>query len=147
MDWDRVATDASAVLRLEAGRNPHDPGLIALVGELSTQSEVFRKRWASHDVRFHRSGRKRLRHPVVGQLDLNFESMPRSSASGLTASRARVRGGRLRGSRCGVGHRSATRLAISASGGLMSLLTGSDGGHHRKSSASSFTVSWGASWS
>jgi hypothetical protein len=63
---------------------PHDRKLIALVGELSTQSEIFRKRWASHDVQYHRSGQKRLRHPVVGQLDLNFESMELSSEPGLT---------------------------------------------------------------
>lgn len=84
VDWDRVANDAAAMLRLEAGRNPHDRKLIELVGELSTQSEVFRKRWASHDVQFHRSGRKRLRHPVVGELDLNFESMELPSETGLT---------------------------------------------------------------
>ena len=58
VDWDRVANDAAALLRLEAGRNPHDRGLIQLVGELSTRSEVFRRRWASHDVQFHRNGRK-----------------------------------------------------------------------------------------
>ncbi|GAB2461568.1 helix-turn-helix transcriptional regulator [Xylanimonas ulmi] len=75
VDWERVANDAAAMLRLEAGRNPHDRELIQLVGELSTRSELFRGRWASHDVVFHRSGRKRLRHPVVGQLDLSFESM------------------------------------------------------------------------
>jgi transcriptional regulator with XRE-family HTH domain len=73
IDYDRIATDAAAALRLEAGRNPHDKDLITLVGELSTQSELFRRHWASHDVKFHRSGRKRLRHPAVGQLDLNFE--------------------------------------------------------------------------
>ncbi len=72
VDYDQVARDAAAMLRLEAGRNPHDKALIALVGELSTRSELFRKRWASQDVRFHRSGRKRLRHPVVGQADLDF---------------------------------------------------------------------------
>ncbi|WP_116953206.1 helix-turn-helix transcriptional regulator [Jiangella endophytica] len=83
VDYDRIAADAAAMLRLEAGRNPHDQALIELVGELSTQSERFRQRWASHDVKFHRSGRKRLRHPVVGQLDLDFESMELSSAPGL----------------------------------------------------------------
>jgi hypothetical protein len=66
-----------------AGRNPHDRALIEPVGELSTRSELFRQRWASHDVRYHRSGRKRLRHPVVGQLDLNFESMELPSEPGL----------------------------------------------------------------
>lgn len=84
VDWDRVANDAAAMLRLEAGRDPHDRGLIELVGELSTRSEVFRRRWASHDVQYHRSGRKRLRHPVVGQLDLDFESMELPSEPGLT---------------------------------------------------------------
>jgi hypothetical protein len=71
------------MLRLEAGRNPHDKALIELVGELSTRSDLFRKRWASQDVTFHRSGHKRLRHPVVGELDLAFESMELSSAPGL----------------------------------------------------------------
>ncbi|WP_410611247.1 helix-turn-helix transcriptional regulator [Amycolatopsis sp. lyj-109] len=83
VDWERVANDAAAMLRLEAGRNPHDPALINLIGELSTQSEFFRKRWASHDVQFHRGGRKRLRHPVVGELDLNFETMELPSQPGL----------------------------------------------------------------
>ena len=85
VDYDRIASDAAAMLRLEAGRNPHDKQLIALVGELSTRSELFRQRWASHDVKFHRSGRKRLRHPVVGllDLDLDFESMELASSPGL----------------------------------------------------------------
>ncbi len=75
VDYDRMAADAAAMLRLEAGRSPHDKGLITLVGELSTQSELFRQHWASHNVKFHRSGHKRLRHPAVGELDLNFEAM------------------------------------------------------------------------
>ncbi|WAL68786.1 helix-turn-helix transcriptional regulator [Amycolatopsis cynarae] len=83
IDYDQIARDAAAMLRLEAGRNPHDQELIALVGELSTRSELFRQRWASQDVRFHRSGRKRLRHPAVGQLDLDFEAMELPSEPGL----------------------------------------------------------------
>jgi len=75
IDFDRIATDAAAMLRLEAGRHPYDKDLITLVGELSTQSELFRQHWASQNVKFHRSGRKRLRHPAVGELDLNFEAM------------------------------------------------------------------------
>ncbi|MBK0868890.1 helix-turn-helix domain-containing protein [Saccharopolyspora sp. HNM0986] len=84
VDWDLIANDGAAMLRLEAGRNPHDKELIELVGELSTRSEVFRQRWASHDVQFHRSGQKRLHHPVVGQLDLDYESMELPSEPGLT---------------------------------------------------------------
>jgi transcriptional regulator with XRE-family HTH domain len=82
-DYDSVASDAAAMLRLEAGRNPHDADLIRLVGELSTQSELFRTRWASRDVAFHRSGVKRLRHPVVGDLDLDYQSMELPGEPGL----------------------------------------------------------------
>jgi transcriptional regulator with XRE-family HTH domain len=82
-DYDRITHDAASMLRLEAGRNPHDPEIIKLIGELSTQSELFRQRWASRDVMFHRSGMKRLHHPVVGDLDLNYESMELPSEPGL----------------------------------------------------------------
>ncbi|MDQ7992373.1 MAG: helix-turn-helix transcriptional regulator [Propionicimonas sp.] len=82
-DYDQIAHDAAAMLRLEAGRNPHDPELIKLVGELSTLSEEFRQQWASRDVKFHRGGRKRLHHPVVGDLDLDYESFEIASDPGL----------------------------------------------------------------
>jgi hypothetical protein len=83
IDYDVVAGDAAAALRLEAGHHPRDEELIALIGELSDGSELFRQRWASHDVKFHRSGRKRLRHPAVGELDLSFEAMELPSEPGL----------------------------------------------------------------
>ncbi|WP_457206240.1 helix-turn-helix transcriptional regulator, partial [Nocardioides sp. P5_C9_2] len=75
-EWDVVANDTVALLRAEAGRHPYDRQLSALVGELSTRSDDFRVRWAAHDVRIHSTGVKRLHHPVVGDLDLPFESLP-----------------------------------------------------------------------
>ena len=75
VDWDKTADDAVAVLRAEAGRNPHDADLTSLIGELSTQSEEFRVRWARHDVRYHDTGIKRIQHPLVGQLELTYEVM------------------------------------------------------------------------
>jgi transcriptional regulator with XRE-family HTH domain len=84
VDWKRTADDIVAVLRAEAGRNPYDRGLTDLVGELSTRSEDFRVRWAAHDVQFHRTGFKRLHHPVVGGLDLTYEAMEFPSDPGLT---------------------------------------------------------------
>ncbi len=83
-EWDRAASDVVAVLRSEAGRDPHDRGLQDLVGELSTQSEEFRALWAAHNVRFHTTGVKRLHHPVVGDLELSFERMDLSADTGLT---------------------------------------------------------------
>jgi len=73
-DWDKVANDTVALLRAEAGRDPHDRQLSDLVGELSTRSDEFRVRWAAHNVRIHTTGVKLLHHPIVGDLDLPFES-------------------------------------------------------------------------
>ena len=75
VDWDRVATVAVAVLRAEAGRDPYHRALTDLVGELSTRSELFRTLWAAHNVRNHDSGSKRFNHPVVGELELSYETM------------------------------------------------------------------------
>jgi hypothetical protein len=75
VDWEESADASVAVLRAEAGRNPHDQDLTNLIGELSTQSEDFRVRWARHDVASHDTGLKRLHHPLVGQLDLSYEGM------------------------------------------------------------------------
>jgi transcriptional regulator with XRE-family HTH domain len=83
VDWEQVATDAVAILRSEAGRDPYDRGLSDLVGELSTRSETFRTRWAAHNVRFHDTGSKRFHHPVVGDLELTFETMGLAADAGL----------------------------------------------------------------
>ncbi|TCI99612.1 helix-turn-helix transcriptional regulator [Aeromicrobium sp. IC_218] len=64
-----------ALLRTEAGRHPDDKELRGLVGELSTVSETFRTRWASHDVRLHHAGHKQFNHPAVGLIDLAYHSM------------------------------------------------------------------------
>ena len=84
LDWDHVADELVAILRSEAGRDPYDRGLTELVGELSTQSETFRTKWAAHNVRFHDTGVKRLHHPIVGDLELTYESMEVSADHGLT---------------------------------------------------------------
>jgi len=84
IDWERAADDAVAILRFEAGRDPYDRGLSDLVGELSTQSETFRTRWAAHNVRLHDTGVKHLHHPVVGDLSLTYERMELLADAGLT---------------------------------------------------------------
>jgi transcriptional regulator with XRE-family HTH domain len=83
-DWEGVANDLVANLRTEAGRNPHDRALQDLVGELSTRSQEFRSRWAAHNVRRHQTGRKRLHHPVVGDLELTYEVLALPADPGLS---------------------------------------------------------------
>ncbi len=75
LDFDKIQDDSVAFLRAEAGRDPYDKELQDLIGELSTRSERFRQRWAAHDVRYHRTGTKRLHHPLVGDLTLDFEAL------------------------------------------------------------------------
>jgi transcriptional regulator with XRE-family HTH domain len=82
-DWDRAADDTVALLRAEAGRDPHDRDLSDLVGELSTRSEDFRVRWGAHHVRFHQTGTKRFHHPVVGDLSLTYEMLELAADAGL----------------------------------------------------------------
>jgi transcriptional regulator with XRE-family HTH domain len=84
LDWQGTARDMVGMLRAEAGRSPYDRGLTDLIGELSTRSDVFRTLWAAHTVRFHRTGGKRLHHPVVGDLDLTYEAMELPADPGLT---------------------------------------------------------------
>jgi hypothetical protein len=83
-DWEKAASDTVAVLRAEAGRNPYDRGLSDLVGQLSTRSDEFRVRWAAHDVRFHRTGTKRIHHPLAGDLTLTFEMLDLPADPGLS---------------------------------------------------------------
>ncbi len=82
-DWTKAADDTVAFLRSEAGRNPYDRELANLIGELSTRSDEFRVRWGAHNVRFHRSGVKQMHHPLVGDLELNFEAMELTADPGL----------------------------------------------------------------
>ena len=83
-DWDTAADTCVAILRTEAGRDPHDKALHDLVGELSTRSTDFRRRWGSHDVRLHGAGTKNFHHTTVGNLELAYESVDMISDPGLT---------------------------------------------------------------
>ncbi|NUP18282.1 MAG: helix-turn-helix domain-containing protein [Streptomyces sp.] len=74
VEWEQKASDMVSYLRMDAGCHPDDPRLSALVGELSVKSEEFRRLWATHDVKEKSYGVKHIRHPLVGELTLNFES-------------------------------------------------------------------------
>lgn len=73
--WAESAQTPVGMLRLQAGRNPRDRALSNLIGELSTRSDEFRARWAAHDVRSHDAGVKHIRHPLVGEIALDFDAM------------------------------------------------------------------------
>jgi transcriptional regulator with XRE-family HTH domain len=81
-DWDDAANTTVALLRTEAGRDPHSRELSELIGELATRSDAFRTRWGAHNVRLHRAGVKSFRHPVAGPMGLDFDAMDLPSGTG-----------------------------------------------------------------
>src|SRR5947208_12403227 len=83
-DWDGIADAGVGSLRAEAGRDPYDRDLADLVGELSLRSDDFRVRWAAHDVRQYRTGTQPFRHPLVGDLTLNYEALELTADIGQT---------------------------------------------------------------
>lgn len=81
-----AAATCVRILRAQAGATPHDKRLTQLIGELSTRSEDFRARWATHDVGKHRAGSKTLHHRDVGELELGYEQITLDSAPSITLS-------------------------------------------------------------
>jgi transcriptional regulator with XRE-family HTH domain len=73
-DWEEVAADTAAMLRMDAGRYPHDPLLGKLVGDLSIHSSEFRKLWARNRVHQRRTGVKGYHHPLVGDLTVTYQA-------------------------------------------------------------------------
>ncbi|MFF1958557.1 helix-turn-helix transcriptional regulator [Streptomyces sp. NPDC058220] len=73
-DWAQLSAETVAVLRLEAGRYPHDRRLADLVGELTLKSPEFTTWWNDHRVLRRTHGTKRYRHPVAGDLVFSYES-------------------------------------------------------------------------
>ena len=83
-DWDLFAEVTVAILRTEAGRDPHNKDLHDLIGELGTRSIEFRTIWGGHNVRHHGTGSKTFKHPVVGEMTLAYEGMALEAQPGLT---------------------------------------------------------------
>ncbi|MFE0455594.1 helix-turn-helix domain-containing protein [Streptomyces sp. NPDC058914] len=74
-EWDSVAADTAAMLRMEAGRRPDDQVLSDLVSELSARSPEFRALWADQRVIERTDGTKAYHHPVVGDLSVSYQAM------------------------------------------------------------------------
>ncbi|AJF63391.1 helix-turn-helix transcriptional regulator [Streptomyces vietnamensis] len=73
-DWERIAAETVAILRLEAGRNAHDRRLADLIGELTVKSPEFSTWWNDHRVLRRTHGAKHYHHPLAGDLHFSYES-------------------------------------------------------------------------
>jgi transcriptional regulator with XRE-family HTH domain len=83
-DWPLACSLTAAMLRYEAGRDPLNEDITALVGELSTRSPAFRTHWADRDVHEHRSGTKTYHHHHVGELELTYDVLAAPGAPGIS---------------------------------------------------------------
>jgi transcriptional regulator with XRE-family HTH domain len=81
-DWERCAQTVVGTLRASVGPDLDDPQLNELVGELSLKSDSFRRFWARHDIGKKTGGAKRFNHPIVGELELQYESFAINAAVG-----------------------------------------------------------------
>ncbi|WP_159708722.1 helix-turn-helix transcriptional regulator [Arthrobacter sp. 18067] len=75
VEWETIADDFAAALRVESGRRPRDRYLNGLIGDLAAGSTEFSTRWARHNVHFHRTARKTLRNPLVGEIELTGDAL------------------------------------------------------------------------
>lgn len=75
VDPEGTALQMVGFLRYSSGLHPEDHILSCLVGELVQRSDLFAELWAEHPVMDCGYGIKRLRHPMVGRMDLAYEAM------------------------------------------------------------------------
>ena len=81
-EWEHDARDAVAALRMGAAKDPSDPGLAQLVGELSVADPDFRAWWAEHRVNSASHGTKHYQHRIVGSLTLDCDTWDSPDGSG-----------------------------------------------------------------
>lgn len=79
IDWAAACSYSVAALRALAGAE-HDQRLVVLVGQLSTESREFARLWARHDVRHKTHRSLGLRHPRVGELAVEYDSLTVNAA-------------------------------------------------------------------
>ncbi|MGW4476599.1 helix-turn-helix transcriptional regulator [Nonomuraea sp. NPDC004354] len=82
-DWRARARDVAGFLRMDAAHRPVPPSTQTLIDELSSVSAEFREIWAEHEVRDKRHGHYRYRHPLVGEIELTYETLRLPDDPGL----------------------------------------------------------------
>jgi transcriptional regulator with XRE-family HTH domain len=73
---DRAATvgELTAMLRTAVAADPSHPRAVELVGRLAVHSAEFRTLWGRHDIEETTRGRMRVIHPMVGEMNLDWDA-------------------------------------------------------------------------
>jgi transcriptional regulator with XRE-family HTH domain len=74
-EWERLARQHVAYLRLCLGRYPRDPAVVAVIESLRSSSADFRRLWAEHRVADWAGVTCHLRHPVAGDIAITVDVM------------------------------------------------------------------------
>lgn len=82
-DWEQAAASAVAQLRSAIGGDVGTSPASALIAELTERSEDFRQLWSRQDVQRKALSPVRLRHPVVGDLELHREKLIVAGTEGV----------------------------------------------------------------
>lgn len=83
-DWESVARFVVGVFRADSARAGAAATVQPLVDELCRESSEFAAMWGDHDVRGFGEGVKRLRHPVLGEIGLEYSSFAVDGRPDLT---------------------------------------------------------------
>lgn len=83
IEWDLHAAQMAAILRA-AANGPRCQVLQGLVGELIIESPEFERHWSNYQLFEHVHGVKHIRNEIVGDLTLNYETMPLVADHGQT---------------------------------------------------------------
>ena len=73
-DWESVARYVVGSFRADVARAGATEEITQLVDELSRTSEAFDRLWRDNEIAAHHEGLKRLHHPDVGLLELEFSA-------------------------------------------------------------------------
>jgi len=84
VDWDAKARASVGHLRMLAAIDPGDPRLLAMIGRLTVESPEFAAMWATNQIRTSTTAVYRMRHPLVGRLDLTQQLLTSAEAPGQT---------------------------------------------------------------
>jgi hypothetical protein len=82
-DWRNVARYVVGAVRADAARAGAGVEIRQLVDELSARSPEFKGMWDDNEITTTREGSKRLHHPVLGAIELEFSTFAIEGRSDL----------------------------------------------------------------
>lgn len=82
-DWRNVARYVVGAFRADAARAGAGVEIRSLVDELSASSPEFKTMWDENEITGSREGTKRLHHPVLGAIELEFSNFAVEGRSDL----------------------------------------------------------------